>query len=159
MAAIVEFTRHGSREMVAVDLIRVARLTEPKDGSLGATLTFSDGRHVDVSEPYSLVLELWKKAHETRADLPEASRVPTNVDEAAQESKFIEMEGYEVLSWTPERDGKGRSTQVWFVQRITLADLPVSIVLRLHSRGACQQLIDALARHMFDVFPGGGSPT
>lgn len=58
---------------------------------------------------------------------------------------------YTIASWTPERDGKGKCTQVHVMFEIDLPSIP-KIVLRLKSKGACDILIAALQRHRKDVW-------
>jgi len=83
-------------------------------------------------------------------DLPPASRLPVNSDELLS---VLEVGDYHVGSWTPERDGKGRPTQV----HLTLRVPAVAVVMRLKSARAVSRMTAALERHRNDVWPGGGA--
>lgn len=79
--------------------------------------------------------------------LPPGNRVPENVTWAIHD--VIE---YGVASWTPERDGKGPATQVWF--HLTTTALPHPVTIRLKTARAVDELVAMLRRHRNDVWPG-----
>jgi hypothetical protein len=81
--------------------------------------------------------------------LPPVSRVPENLAGIA----YFEIEEYHVGSWSPLPDGKGPATQVHFTLRLRGIETP--LVLRLQSARAADELIAALERHRFDVWPTG----
>lgn len=81
--------------------------------------------------------------------LPPASSGPYNLTGM----EFLEIEQYHVGSWSPLPDGKGPATQVHFMLRLRGIDTP--LVMRLKSARAADELIAALERHRFDVWPTG----
>ena len=74
------------------------------------------------------------------------SRIPRNLNYAV-----LPVESYEVGSWCPAPDGKGRATMVVIELRIEGSDVP--FLLRLKSRRATQEMLDTLTFHMNDVWP------
>lgn len=81
--------------------------------------------------------------------LPPASSGPYNLTGM----EFLEIEQYHVGSWSPLPDGQGPATQVHFMLRLRGIDTP--LVMRLKSARAADELIAALERHRFDVWPTG----
>lgn len=80
--------------------------------------------------------------------LPLPNRIPENCPDHLL---ALRIGDYQVGSWHPLPDGKGRATQVHLALRLNVG----VVVLRLKSRNAVQTLIDALERHRDDVWPGG----
>jgi hypothetical protein len=79
-------------------------------------------------------------------ELPPVNRIPENIDEPR-----IVVECYHVGSWCPERDGKGPATQVHITFHLA-GDIP-PMAIRLKSKLAADQMIEALIRHRNDVWP------
>ncbi len=84
-----------------------------------------------------------------RRRAPPVNPIPQNVTGA-----FAEIKELHVSSWNPLPDGKGPSTQVHL--RIDLKDFDVPFVMRFKGPDTLDQLIDALERHRYDVWPTKG---
>lgn len=78
--------------------------------------------------------------------MPENTGRPGDRLHAAYHVRAIEFG-----SWSPQRDGKGKSTEVHVV--LTVEGLEAPLVLRCKSRQSVQDLIDGLKIHQQDVFP------
>ena len=74
------------------------------------------------------------------------SRVPRNLD-----YEVVPIKGYEVGSWCPLPDGKGKPEMV--VIELMVPGAPAPMLLRLKSRRAAEEMIGALTFHMNDVWP------
>ncbi len=70
---------------------------------------------------------------------------PKNINEVV-----FPIEEVEVASWTPERDGKGKCTQVHMILKARGAEHPM--VVRFKSPVTLQNLIDSLIEHRDYVF-------
>ncbi len=78
--------------------------------------------------------------------MADINRVPQNCG-----YDVIPIQGYQVASWTPQRDGRGKSEMVVIEYNVPGMKLP--LLLRFKSRKAVQTMIDSLTFHMNDVFP------
>lgn len=68
--------------------------------------------------------------------------------------KGLECVGYDVYSHSPDPvPGRSPATSVLFVMRTALDGQPFALAMRLKSRAAVDQMIDALERHAVDVWP------
>lgn len=76
-----------------------------------------------------------------------------NVEEIFHDTQAIVADRLEVFSWSPgTANEKLPCTQVHIIcQKPKLSGM--AFVLRLKSRAACQDLIEALKKHMEDVWP------
>lgn len=66
---------------------------------------------------------------------------------------ILELDTIGINEWHPERDGKGKPTQVHLA--LTPKNYPgVRLIMRLKSRRAIDDLIAALQKHADSVWPG-----
>jgi hypothetical protein len=87
-------------------------------------------------------------SHRKKRPLPPMNRIPENMGG----KPFFEILEYGVHEWHDLPDGKGPPTQVHFSIRLSGGMPP--LVLRLKSPAAVDELVDALNRHRFNVWPG-----
>lgn len=74
---------------------------------------------------------------------------PRNLADMSQ--RFVEIEMIDISEWHPERDGRGRPTQVHVM--LTLQGQPDTIyVLRFHGPDTLSQIVNALVEHGANVF-------
>jgi hypothetical protein len=86
--------------------------------------------------------------HRKKRPLPPHNRVPRNLDEGR---RVMEITSYTVASWTPERDGKGKAEAVMLAFEIN--GIPFDFAVRLKNPAAVDELVEALQRSKFDVWP------
>ena len=71
--------------------------------------------------------------------------------------EIIPSEGYEIVEWKPTQDGTGPATAVCLVMPFSMRDedgsMTVSIMLRLKSRQAVDELISIMETHRNGVWP------
>lgn len=67
--------------------------------------------------------------------------------------EIFEIEEVQINEFHPEPDGKGKPTQVHLCMKLKNAPDNMLLVLRLMSRRACVELIEALTKHTDSVFP------
>lgn len=79
---------------------------------------------------------------------------PTDPVKNLDESPHLALDGYSIAEWGPERDGKGKPTQVHLV--LEVKELGVSFVIRFKSADAVDRHIAALLRHRSNVFGAEG---
>ena len=115
------------------DSLRGETLLESMDFSLATATGPASGR-VEVRKAIQVM-----SVHRTDQ--------PKNLNEVV----FV-VKGVEVASWTPERDGKGRLTQVHVRFHVQGSENP--FVLRYKNRERLQEFIDALIEHRDNVWPG-----
>lgn len=84
-----------------------------------------------------------------KLDIPDESFSGENLD--TKPTLFVEMEG--VFEWTPERDGRGRPTEVHVV--FDVADGRARMIMRLKSSDAVDLFIATLMRHRNSVWGAG----
>lgn len=66
------------------------------------------------------------------------------------------VESYTVGSWCPSLDGSGPATAVCISVRVTLADMPMDLVIRIKSPMELDRVVQMLLRHKRDVWPDAG---
>lgn len=66
-------------------------------------------------------------------------------------TEYFAIKEIEVFEYLPLPDGEGDPTEVHMM--ITIEDFPYPIVMRFHSRRACDELIVALMTHSKAVWP------
>jgi hypothetical protein len=84
-------------------------------------------------------------SHRKQADPP--SRIPVNTAGLT----FHEIESVDIASWGPLPDGKGPSTQVHMLIRVS--GMPHPLVMRFKGPDTLDRIIDSLERHRADVWP------
>lgn len=71
--------------------------------------------------------------------------------ENTQQTDFMDVDDLTVASWSPGAEGEGiPPTQVHILYRVPLID--AQFVMRIKSREACDELINALVEHRDHVF-------
>jgi len=74
---------------------------------------------------------------------------PRNLADMLQ--RFVEIEMVDIAEWHPERDGRGRPTQVHLM--LQLKGQPETLhVLRFHGPDTLAMLVNALTAHGANVF-------
>jgi hypothetical protein len=91
-------------------------------------------------------------SHRKKRPLPPLNRIPENTGGTL----YFDIAEYGVHNWHPLPDGKGAPTQVHV--RFVFANGMPPMVLRLKGPAAVDELVDALNRHRFDVWPGERPP-
>jgi len=94
-----------------------------------------------------------KRGGRNRRNLPPGNRIPRSIEEVSGGRPVAVIEEYEVGSWCPTPDGTGPAEAV--VIHFKGLKLPVDFAIKMKSRAAVEEMIDALTRHMNDVWPGG----
>lgn len=64
---------------------------------------------------------------------------------------ILEALSLHVASWSPSSDPRKPPTQVHII--VEMKELPYPIVIRIKSRDACSEIIQALRTHRDDVWP------
>lgn len=80
----------------------------------------------------------------------DAPNMPQNCDQLR--GNLLEIEEIGVYAWTPQRDGKGKCTQVHLHIKLRTDDA-VTMVTRFKSPRAINEFILALQKHRNDVWP------
>lgn len=83
-----------------------------------------------------------------RLEIPDAEFSGQNLDE----HRHVQIDGYDVCEWTPERAGQGKPTEVHLVLEVHLV---ASFVVAFKSADAVDRMIAALMRHRNGVWGGG----
>lgn len=86
-------------------------------------------------------------------DLPDAEFSGRNCDDGP----MIISDHYSIYEWTPERDGKGKPTQVHLVIPVALStpgkpDIRLEVAMRIKSPRALDELVGVLLRHRQGVW-------
>lgn len=78
--------------------------------------------------------------------------VNARTNEFAEVSAF---EGYQIIEWHPTQDGTGPATAVCLVLPVVIQGERGSLMLRLKSERAVNEMIEALEKHRNGVWPKG----
>lgn len=81
--------------------------------------------------------------------LPDETFSGQNVDEGGP---IVEIAGYSITEWTPERDGKGKPEMVFLALDIPIL-LPIQLVMRFKGPIEITRMIEGLIRHRDGVWP------
>lgn len=103
-----------------------------------------------IHPPFEELHRLWTIQQERRAAQRTTAKDGRNLDELGP---ILDIRNTEVCSWTPERDGKGKVTEVHLLHSITLGGKECKIAVRYRTKGALLGLVDALRHHCDDVWP------
>lgn len=154
---VVKLYRGQRRE---IDLRMVSRVVRDQEveasgwpGHPEVSLHFIGGANPLVihHSEFDRVMRALRVQQERRAAPGPMTVSNQNLDEIKE--PVIEFGGYEVYSWCPARDGKGRSEQVHLMINVTLADVPVKLVHRFKTKGAINQMVDVLTQYREEVWP------
>lgn len=64
-----------------------------------------------------------------------------------------DVESFTVGSWCPTPDGSGKPVAVAISLRVTIADIPMDLVMRIKSPMEVDRIVQMLLRHKRDVWP------
>ncbi len=134
-----------------VDLrVLTSVLRTPTGGTVLRFLGGADDLLID--DDYDVIHRVWRVTQERRAAQMQQEMPPSNIDE----SNALPAVGLHVCSWSPGRlEEKIPSTEVHISVPVEVEDLKFRAVVRYRTRASVLAVIDALQKHVEDVWPSG----